>query len=90
MTDGAPKPSSSPDTLEIDESWDDPERPPMEDATQTRMKPQVFSPKVAPARRMLPTLPDFDPLAHDLDEDDVGSRMTLPVIDPARFDKPED
>ncbi len=76
----------------VDAGWDDAsagEEPVGEPKKRKRAKQTASADEEPPStkpRQMLPTLPDFDPLAHDVVDE---GRPTLPVINPLFFDKDE-
>ncbi len=74
----------------VDAGWDDASEEPVAEPKKKKRAKQTASSEEEPPstkpRQMLPTLPDFDPLAHDVVDE---GRPTLPVINPLFFDKDE-
>jgi hypothetical protein len=86
----SPETPAPADTESVDAGWDDDalaEDPgAVADKKKRGRKPASQEGKKPKPRQMLPTLPDFDPLAHDVVDE---GRPTLPVINPLFFDKDE-
>lgn len=73
---------SDPEIEVLDEGWE-------EDPAPAPTANPPSAPASAPRRAAMPTVPDHDPLRHDLPVDSDMGRPTLPVVNPEKFDKPE-